>query len=279
MNKRSMPLVTIITPSLNQGRFIEETILSVLNQDYPHIEYIVVDGGSTDNTIDILRKYDKRLIWTSEPDNGQADAINKGFRKSTGSILGWLNSDDMYHRTAVSSAVEHFRAHRDVCWLYGDGYQIDIEGNILRKYPYTRRLDQKRLVTDDYILQPTVFMRRAPLFAIGLIDTTLNWCFDWDLWIRLAKDYRGDYIPAVLAYARCYHTTKTSTGDWKRLREILQTMRKHGAGRYPVGFLVHVAATVRTHLQFNHPTVYKVLGKPPFGVLGFLYRKMKNGRR
>jgi glycosyltransferase involved in cell wall biosynthesis len=271
-----LPLVTIITPTLNQGRFIEKTIRSVLDQDYPHIEYIVVDGGSTDNTIEILKKHENRLKWISEPDKGQADAINKGILKSTGSILGWLNSDDMYCKNAIRTAVDHFRMNPDTYWIYGDGYQIDIRGNILRKFPYSRQLDLKRLITvEDYILQPTVFIRREPLLAVGLIDSRLNWCFDWDLWIRLAKKYRADYVPAFLAYARCYHSTKTSTGDWKRLREILETMRKHGSRRYPIGFLLHLAATIRTHVQLNYPLAYRAFFQVPFSILGSLYRKDK----
>ena len=122
-----VPLVSIVTPSFNQARFIRETIESVLAQDYPRIEYIVVDGGSTDGTIDILRGYDGRLIWSAERDRGQADAINKGFRRARGEILAWLNSDDTYLPGAVSAAVSHLVQHRDCAMVYGDGFLIDGE--------------------------------------------------------------------------------------------------------------------------------------------------------
>lgn len=122
------PLVSIVTPSYNQGRYIEKTIRSVLNQDYPDLEYIVVDGGSTDHTLDILRKYEGRIRWVSERDGGQSEAVNKGFRMSRGEILGWLNSDDTYCPGAVRQAVTFLMEHPSVAMVYGDGYEIDEQG-------------------------------------------------------------------------------------------------------------------------------------------------------
>lgn len=129
------PLISIITPSYNQGRYIEETILSVLNQDYPRVEYLVMDGDSTDNTREILAKYGTRLTWSSERDGGQADAINTGFRAATGDIFGWINSDDTYLPGALSKIVRYFQTHPDIDLVYGEGHLVDADGVILDRYP------------------------------------------------------------------------------------------------------------------------------------------------
>ena len=130
---RKGPLVSIVTPSYNHGRYIEETIQSVLNQDYPNLEYLVIDGGSSDNTVEILKKYEGRLTWISEKDRGQADAINKGFRMANGEILAWLNSDDTYLPGAVQHSVRYLEAHSEVAMLYGEGYHIDAEGEFIER--------------------------------------------------------------------------------------------------------------------------------------------------
>ena len=132
------PLVSIVTPSYNQGPYIEATIQSVVSQDYPHLEYIVIDGGSQDNTVAILKRYAERLCWISEPDHGQADAINKGFRIAHGEILAWLNSDDTYLPGAVCQVVEYFQRHPDVSMVYGEGQHVDAEGHISLPIPLNR---------------------------------------------------------------------------------------------------------------------------------------------
>src|SRR5579862_2592962 len=148
------PLVTIVTPSYNQGRFIRATIESVLSQDYPNVEYIVMDGGSTDDTASIVTPYLDRLTFISESDRGQSHAINKGFALARGSIVAWLNSDDLFLPGAISRAVEAFRARPDAAAVYGKGYQIDETGGIKSEFPHTQHFDRWKLVYfSDYILQ------------------------------------------------------------------------------------------------------------------------------
>jgi glycosyltransferase involved in cell wall biosynthesis len=239
-----MPLVTIVTPSYNQGNFIERTIQSVLDQDYKNIEYIVIDGGSTDNTIDILTKYGNRIKWISEPDNGQADAINKGFKLANGEIIAWLNSDDLYYTYTVREAVKYFEIN-DTMMVYGDGYEIDEYDNIKNKFYATQNYDLWKLIyVWDYILQPTVFIKKEVLNEVGYLDTSLNWCMDWDLWIRIGKKHHIEYINLILAKSRVYSSTKTSTGGLERFKEIVKVMRQHGELKYPPGYFVYGVDTL-----------------------------------
>jgi glycosyltransferase involved in cell wall biosynthesis len=231
-----LPLVSIITPSLNHARFIEATISSVLAQDYPRIEYIVADGGSTDGTLEILRRYQDRLTWFSEPDRGQSDAINKGFRRAHGKILAWLNSDDTYLPGAVTAAVNHLTRHPDCAMVYGEGYLIDEADRVKGRFPATEPFDLWTLVyVTDFILQQTTFFRRDTLEAVGYLDETLNWAMDWDLFIQIGKRFRIDYLPQYLASLREYQAAKTASGGIPRLRELARVMRRHGSRRYPPG--------------------------------------------
>ncbi|PWB81613.1 MAG: glycosyltransferase [Candidatus Methylomirabilota bacterium] len=203
-----LPLVSIITPSFNQGRFITDTIESVLSQNYPKLEYLVMDGGSTDETLDILRSYGNRLTWRSGPDGGQADAVNAGFRLAQGEILGWLNSDDTYLPGAVEAAVTHLTTHQNTAMVYGDAYYIDERNRVIGIYP-TEDFDQHRLAKACFICQPAAFFRRSAIEAIGGLDTRLQYCMDYELWIRLARRFLIDRIPYVLASSRQYPQTKT----------------------------------------------------------------------
>jgi glycosyltransferase involved in cell wall biosynthesis len=229
------PLVSIVTPSYNQGSFIEETIESVLNQDYPNIEYIVVDGGSTDNTLDILKKYEGRLKWVSEKDSGQSDAINKGFSMARGEILAWLNSDDTYLAGAVRKAVEFLKDRPDTKMVYGKGYLIDEEGNITGQCP-TEPFNIERLASFNYILQPAAFLRAEIFNTIEMLDVNLKYSMDLDLWVRIANNFKTEYLPEFLATYRLHSTSKTVSEAVVFNKEELETFKKH-FGRAPANWL------------------------------------------
>jgi GT2 family glycosyltransferase len=197
-------LVSIITPSYNQAPFLEQTIQSVLEQDYPSIEYIVVDGGSTDNSAEIIKKYaDQLAYWISERDSGQAEAINKGFARANGEILAWLNSDDYYMRHTVSEVVRCFEQNPDVVMLYGDMLAVDGEGQTINVLHY-KQLSLEDLLCFQIIGQPSVFFRRSALEKTGLLDPSFHFMLDHHLWIRLAQQGRILHIPQVWSAAR-YH--------------------------------------------------------------------------
>ncbi|MBC7876736.1 MAG: glycosyltransferase [Anaerolineales bacterium] len=199
-----MTLVSIITPSFNQALYLEQTITSVLNQDYPRIEYIVIDGGSTDNSVDIIKNYKNKLAyWVSEKDNGQADAINKGFAKATGEIIAWLNSDDYYLEGTISAAVKVFEENPDVVLIYGNMLAVDENGKTFNALNY-KQLTLEDLLCFQIIGQPAVFMRRSALQKTGGLDPSFHFLLDHHLWIRLAQHGKILHVDQTWAAAR-YH--------------------------------------------------------------------------
>ena len=199
-----MTLVSIITPSYNQAPFLEQTMQSVLEQDYPHIEYIVVDGGSTDNSAEIIKTYADRLAyWISERDSGQSEAINKGFARANGEIVAWLNSDDYYMRNTISVVVRCFEQNPDAVMLYGDMLAVDEEGQTINVLKY-KQLSLEDLLCFQIIGQPSVFFRHSALNKTGLLDPSFHFMLDHHLWIRLAEQGRILHIPQVWSAAR-YH--------------------------------------------------------------------------
>jgi len=199
-----MTLVSIITPSFNQAAYLEQTILSVLGQDYPRIEYIVVDGGSTDASVEIIKKHaDKLAYWVSEKDRGQADAINKGFAHATGEIVAWLNSDDYYLAGTVSAAVKVFEEYPDVVLTYGNMLAVDEHGKTFNILTY-KRLTLEDLLCFQIIGQPAVFMRRSALQAAGELDPAFHFMLDHHLWIRIAHQGKILHVNQTWAAAR-YH--------------------------------------------------------------------------
>lgn len=238
------PLVSIITPSFNQGKFIRETIESVLSQDYESIEYIIIDGGSTDDSLEIIKEYSKFITYISESDRGQSDAINKGFRMAHGEIVAWLNSDDVYEPHCVSRAVEEFEKNDTLGLLYGKGYIIDAEGRKVRVFEHTQEFDYWKLVNyEDYIMQPATFFRLKYLKQIGYLDIDLHYCMDWDLWIRLAAVSEVKYTPYLLACSREYDETKTSTGGKERFKEICNLLCKYSGKEKPLGVRIYKIST------------------------------------
>ncbi len=203
------PLVSIVTPSFNKGSFIEETILSIRNQAYPHIEHIVMDGGSKDGTLDILRKYEDRLTWISEPDKGQSDAINKGWRLAKGEIIAYLNADDTYTPGAVEAAVRFLADHPDVDLVYGRCNIISEEGRLIGECgePYTLAA---LVAGPNPIPQPAAFLRRRVLDEVGYVDVSLHMAMDHDLWVRIGTRFAIAFTPRTLANFRLCAGTKTS---------------------------------------------------------------------
>ena len=222
-----LPLVSIVTPSFNQGRFLRRTIDSVLSQDYPHIEYCVRDGGSTDESVEILRSYGNRFPWVSEPDNGQTDAINRGLAPMRGDILAYLNSDDVLLPGAIATVVDHFQKHPEWDLIYGNAYQIDADDQVLGPYP-TAPFSFARLVQDCCICQPAAFWRRGIAERIGPLDESLHFAMDYEYWMRMAKT-GGTlmHVPEVLACTRIHEQTKTLAGRMDVYREILLVSRRH----------------------------------------------------
>ena len=231
------PLVTIITPSYNQGRFIEETILSVLNQDYPNIEYMVMDGGSTDNTLEILKKYSNRIIWFSENDKGQSDAINKGFRLAKGEVIAWLNSDDTYLTGAIRKAVDYlYNINPDAKFVYGEGYHVSENGEILERYP-TEPFSYSHLAETCYICQPTTFWKKEIFKTVGFLNTDLQFAMDYDYWIRIAKQYKNLYhTDDFFANSRMYPENKTLSKRVEVHAEFLNIIKNH-YGKVPASWV------------------------------------------
>jgi glycosyltransferase involved in cell wall biosynthesis len=235
-----LPRISIITPSFNQGEFIQATINSVLSQDYPHLEYWIMDGCSSDKTIDILRACGSEVQWISEKDNGQADGINKGLTRATGDIIGWLNSDDTYLPGTLAYVGEYFANHPDVNVVYGDGYYINRDGAVLHPY---RTLDfsWESLAHECYICQPTVFFRRRVLERAGLLDTTLKVALDYEFWMRLFRLYPPVRLPRFLATSRMYADNKTLSLRPAVYREIIGVVRKH-CGFVPYSWILGYAS-------------------------------------
>jgi glycosyltransferase involved in cell wall biosynthesis len=218
------PLVSIVTPSYNQYEFLEETIRSVLEQDYPALEYFIIDGGSTDGSVEIIKKYEAQLSgWVSEPDQGQTDAINKGFLRSSGKYMAWLNSDDIYQPGAISSAVEFLQHNPGVGLVYGDADLIDGSGRKIGRFNAKQTSYQRLMRGGVYIPQPAAFWRRDLWERSGHLDTSLYFAMDYDLWVRFSKLASIKYCPELWASFRIHGDGKTTLSDdrcWPEMRKV-----------------------------------------------------------
>ncbi len=209
--------ISIITPTFNQGTYIERTIQSILSQkgDF-ELEYIVIDGGSTDNTLDILRKYESLLSWKSEPDDGQSDAIDKGFKMATGDILAWLNSDDTYFPQALNQVVREYMK-TPFTWCFGNCKTVDEfdkeKRHLLTGYKIwqSRRYSYQRLLRRDFIPQPAVFFSKEAFKEIGELNRSLEYSMDYDYWLRLGQKCPPVYIDNYLANFRWHKTSKNGS--------------------------------------------------------------------
>jgi glycosyltransferase involved in cell wall biosynthesis len=225
--REPQPLVSVITPSYNQAHFIEETIHSVLAQEYPAIEYIIVDGGSTDGSVEIIQKYSSQLSWwISEKDKGHADALNKGFAHASGEILAWLNSDDTYYPGAVSEAVAYLQAHPEVGMVYGDADLTDETGRVIGRFA-ARQTDYRRLLRGSvHIPQATTFFRAKLWRQIGSLDLSLFFAFDYNLWVQLAKISRLQYLPRLWATFRLHSEGKSVRFDDRCYPDMLRVYQR-----------------------------------------------------
>lgn len=223
------PKISIVTPSFNQGQFIEQTIISVLNQNYENFEHIVMDGGSTDNTLDILKNY-KHLIWKSEKDSGQGNAINKGFTIATGDIFAWLNSDDFYEENIFQSIADYFKQNKNTNFLYGDITYIDKNGKKVFEITGDDISFENLLENPDLIRQPSFFWRRENYFLNDGLDESLDLVMDYDLFLKMIKSQQPGYINKNLSYYRFYDETKTNVNRKKQAFELYKVMKRHASG-------------------------------------------------
>lgn len=232
--KKNLPKISIITPSFNQARFIKKTINSVLSQNYPNLDYIIMDGGSTDGTTDILEEYRDMLRYFIRKDNGQTDAINQGIKKAAGEILGYLNSDDLLTPGTLHKVAEFFRTHPDYYWVTGKCYIADKNDRIIRFFVTSYKNNLLKyfrsnwlLAVANYISQPGTFWRKEVIGKIGLFDQSLYYAMDYDYWLRLSKIYRLGFIDDELAVFRIQPDSKSVKNSKDLLTEGWKVTKRY----------------------------------------------------
>ncbi|MDF1757368.1 MAG: glycosyltransferase family 2 protein [Legionellaceae bacterium] len=251
--------VSIVTPSYNQGQFIKRTLDSVASQvallsDEIEFEHVIFDGGSTDDTVDVLKNYSSKITWFSEKDNGQSHAVNKGLMQTDGDIIGWLNSDDIYYPGAIKKVVDFFVANPLVDVVYGMAKHIDLDDKDFEDYP-TEKWSLKRLKEACFICQPALFFRRRILARSGLLDESLNYCMDYELWMRMAcSGARFAYLEETLAGSRLYGENKTLSAPIKVHKEVNDSLKKHFS-YVPMGAIINYAYAVVNEelIKSEHP--------------------------
>ncbi len=253
------PRISIITPSFNQARYLEQCIRSVLEQTYPDIEYMIIDGGSSDESQGIIRKYAGRLAyWVSEPDRGQSDALNKGFLRASGDLVAWLNADDFYLPSALERAAEAYLRDPRASFYFGNGWRVDEAGD--HKSDYFPRgsvtFNRQALIHGlNFILQPATFIRRTVLEQAGYLDAQLHYALDTDLWIRLSALADPLPVQAFLAASREYAQAKSSKGSFERLEELRRVAEKHSGFPVTPGYLCYFLDTLHRFAS-QHEDIY-----------------------
>jgi len=239
-----LPRISVVTPSLNKGRYLRQCIESVLSQDYPNLEFFIVDGGSTDESLSIIQEYGSAISYSvSEPDCGQSDAINKGFRRASGEIVAWLNADDYYFDGVFERVIDVYKDDPTAPFYFGDGLRVDEDGTVISNFSPTGTMifDRQALIMGlNYILQPSAFINRRSLEQVGYLDVGLRYGMDSDLWIRLSSVGIPRVVPSVLAATREYATTKTALGSFERVEELRQISMKHSGLPMTPGVLCYL---------------------------------------
>jgi len=253
--ENNLPRITVVTPSLNQGHYLRQCIESVLSQNYKNLEFIIIDGGSTDESLSVIKDFESHIdYWVSEPDDGQSDAINKGFRHASGELVAWLNADDYYLPGAFEKAVEAYRADRSAPFYFGDGLRVSGDGSVISNFfpEGTLIFDRQALVMGlNYILQPSTFINRQALEQVGYLDTTLHYGMDSDLWMRLSAIGMPQAVKAVLSATREYAETKTASGSFKRVEELRQISMRHTGLPVTPGVLCYMMDTLYRFAKEN----------------------------
>lgn len=254
---KKLPKISVITPTLNQGNFIEKTILSVLSQNYPNLEYIIMDGVSVDNTLSILKKYKKKLIYFSDKDKGQSDAINKGIKISTGEIICYLNSDDYLHPNSLKKVANYFLNNKEICWLTGKCLIVDENGIEVRKIItiyknlFLKFLRFKGIFTViQFISQPATFWRKDVIKNVGLFDINLNYDMDYDYWLRIWQKYPLYFLDDYLASYRVHGNAKALLSPETQFR-----IQYHIALKYQKNKLIRLLHLIHAQISLY---IYKL---------------------
>ncbi|MDA8561863.1 glycosyltransferase [Gammaproteobacteria bacterium] len=222
-----MVKISVITPSFNQDKYIERTIQSVLSQNINDFEYIVMDGASSDKTVSILKSYSSYLKFISEPDNGQAHAVNKGIKMSSGEIIAWINSDDIYYPNTFKKVIKFFDENPNVDILYGNANHINATDHFIDSYP-SESFSLKKLKETCYFCQPAVFFRKKCISTYGMLNESLNFCMDYDLWLRFALQGASfAYLPDIFSGSRLYPETKTIGSPVAATKEAVFMLKKN----------------------------------------------------
>ncbi|MEI6222415.1 MAG: glycosyltransferase family 2 protein [bacterium] len=228
---------SIITPSFNQGDFIEQTIQSLLAQEYKNYEHIIIDGGSTDRTIDVLKKYSEKVKWISEKDKGQSDAINKGFRMASGDVLAWLNSDDYYYPNTLQVVANFFADHPVSGWVTGDYCVVDSKGKQIRSFiPWYKALLRKHpskamLSLANFIVQPSTFWRKEVEIGVGTINNNLHYTMDYEYWFRIFEHYSLSVIEEKLSAFRVHDSSKCGIMYEKVFQEEMKVLKLYSSNK------------------------------------------------
>jgi len=228
-----LPKISIITPSYNQGQFIKETIDSVLSQNYPNLEYIVMDGGSTDDTISILKSYGGKIKWISKKDKGQTDAINKGLELATGDILAYLNSDDVMLSNTLNKIAKFFKENKNAAWVTGSYQIVDENSKIINSFAVKsktllRKIPNKStLLVANYIIQPSTFWRRSLVDEIGFFNESLHYCMDFDYWLRVIEKFKLYTLPDKLSSFRIHGNSKGGVLYKKQFEEEHRLVKEY----------------------------------------------------